>query len=173
MNILHHNPTARLALMLLAFAPNPAVAQSTVTLAPGDEVRVTWFEQLPTYAAFRVVRIESFDVVRLDESQLVGRRGQDVFFIEPGALRTVQRRIGTKPVSAPEMVLGSGAGFALGFLVGALGASANGSGDVANAGLSSGVLLGAPLGAFVAWVASRSRGIYEDVEVHRVGLPRR
>ncbi|MSR19899.1 MAG: hypothetical protein EXR91_02835 [Gemmatimonadetes bacterium] len=173
MNSLHHHPMARLALALLAFAPSPAVAQSTVALAPGDDVRVAWFEQSPTFTAFRVVRIESFDVVRSDENQLLGRRGQKVFLIDPGALRTVQRRIGTKPVSAPEVVLGSGAGFALGFLVGALGASANGSGDVANAGLSSGVLLGAPLGAFVAWVASRSRGIYEDVEVHRLGLSRR
>jgi hypothetical protein len=30
-------------------------------------------------------------------------------------------------------------------------------------GLSTGVLVGAPVGALVAWAASRSRGIYEDV----------
>jgi hypothetical protein len=35
--------------------------------------------------------------------------------------------------------------------------------DRVDSGLSTGVLLGAPVGALVAWAASRSRGIYEDV----------
>jgi hypothetical protein len=64
------------------------------------------------------------------------------------------------------MVIGSAGGFATGFLAGVLTGGIEGgsaSVDRVDAGVTTAVLIGAPLGALIAWAASRSRGIYEDV----------
>lgn len=127
-------------------------------LTPGETVVVTWRDPAMVGVANppatrRVV------VVGADASRLIGRFDGRTFIIERGTVVRVRRRIGTRPATAPEMVAGSAIGFATGFLVGALGAPD----DRVDLGLSTGVLLGAPMGALVAWAASRSRGIYEDI----------
>ena len=155
---------------LLVAAPGFAQGQSVAPLSPGDVLRVSWRARSATM--LRDTRqITTLEFVRMDPSQLVGRRRGRLVVLDARAIRTVRRRIGTKPASAPAMVIGSGAGFAVGFLVGALSATTDdrpGGRSAADAGLSTGVLLGAPLGAFVAWIASRSHGIYEDVPIPRV-----
>jgi hypothetical protein len=105
------------------------------------------------------ISIRRFEVVRADDAQLIARQDGRLYVIEPGTVVRVRRRIGTRPATAPEMVAGSAIGFAAGLLMGAASATENRM-DI---GLSTGVLLGAPVGALAAWAASRSRGIYEDV----------
>jgi hypothetical protein len=127
-------------------------------LTPGETVVVTWRDPAIIGASSpsstrRVV------VVGADPSGLIGRLGGRTYIIERSSVVRMRRRIGTRPATAPEMVAGSAIGFATGFLVGAMGATE----DRVDLGLSTGVLLGAPVGALVAWAASRSRGIYEDV----------
>jgi hypothetical protein len=135
-----------------------ALTAQPAPLTPGETVVVTWRD--PTIIGVanppstrRVV------IVGADDTQLIGRFDGRMYIIERGSITRVRRRIGTRPATAPEMVAGSAIGFATGFLVGALGSSH----DRVDSGLSTGVLLGAPVGALVAWAASRSRGIYEDV----------
>jgi hypothetical protein len=154
----------RLTLILSACAPSLTSAQSKPLPVPGEELRVSWNDPFGTLGGI-TTHMQSLEIVRVDQHQLVGRRGKTVYVIDSGTLTRLQRRIGTKPATASEMVMGSGVGFALGFLVGAISARANGSSDAMNAGLSTGVLIGAPVGALVTFIASRSRGIYEDVFV--------
>ena len=155
----------------LALAPFTAQAQTQApsalgtsgALAPGDEVRVYWYDRYATASSFRHLRAQTFDLLRIEQGQLVGRRGERIHVIETGTVRSLQRRIGTRPASAPAMAAGSAGGFAAAFVVGTLVAASNA--DAVNVGLSAGVLVGAPLGAVVAWLASRSRGIYEEVHL--------
>ena len=122
-----------------------------------------------TYPFDRLLRQERLELVSVGDGHLMGRRGAGVLVVRATSIKRLERQIGTKPASAPAMAIGSAAGFAGGFVLGALFASAdptvNGSSDTMNFGLSSGVLIGAPLGAIVAWLASRARPIYQDVLV--------
>jgi len=153
----------------------PASAQTPFGAGPrvetGDELLVVWYDPFWTASVglFETVRRARLDLVRLDSRQLVGRDRGHTYFIETSSLRSLQRRVGTKPASAPAMVAASAGGFAAAFLVGAV-VGSSGGGDGINTGLSSGVLVGAPLGAIVAWIASRSRGIYESVPVPSAGF---
>jgi len=154
-----------LAFLVVPAAPGLLGAQARGPLRPGDEIRVSWYDggwgtQVGAYSA---VRSQTLDFVALDQSQLVGTSRERLYIIQTSSLRDVRRRIGTKPAAAPAMVAGSAAGFAAAFVIGAL--SSRDGGDAVNAGLSAGVLIGAPVGALVAWMSSRSRPIYEDVGI--------
>lgn len=168
MKIRARSPITRLCLTVLASLPTALTAQTPGPLSPGDEVRVSWSSQ----SGSRTYPMTSYlEFVRMDESQIVGRRHGRLVVIDTRRIRSVRRRIGTKPASAPAMVIGSGAGFAVGFLAGAVGAGGRarpGNPSAADAGLSTGVLVGAPLGALIAWIVSRSHGIYEEVPIRRV-----
>lgn len=160
-----------LALTVLACWPTIGRAQSRPLPTPGDEIRVRWNDPVPSPLSFSAMHVQTMRLLSLDGNQLVGKRDDRLYVIGTGTLKSLERRIGTRPASAPEMVLGSGAGFVAGFVLGALTSRFDGSSGAMNAGLSTGVLLGAPLGALVTWISSRSRGIYEDVFVPRT-LPR-
>lgn len=156
----------RLVLALFLYVPAPGVAQSADPVAPGDRVRVRWSMHDGSPYYLPIPRSATMEVVSVDERRLIGTNGRQSYTIYRTAIQDVERRIGTKPASAPAVVIGSASGFAAGFLAGALkGAldpTVNGTGSVSNQGLTVGVLIGAPLGALVAYVRSRSQGIYED-----------
>lgn len=166
-----------IALAIAALTPRPAATQAnaptpsyeTGALAAGDEVRVYWYDRYSTVSAFPQLRAQTLDLVRLEPGQLVGRRGVRIVVIDTGAVRSLQRRIGTRPASAPATVAGSAAGFAAAFLAGSIATGSDGG--AVDAGLSAGVLVGAPLGALVAWLSSRSRGIYEEVSLPSASRP--
>ena len=89
------------------------------------------------------------------------------------SVQALERRIGTKPASAPAMVKGSALGFLAGFTAGVLKAKADrtvASDEVVDSGVVGGVLLGAPFGAFIAYLTSRRRGIYEKVPFNRMNV---
>ncbi|MDH3270304.1 MAG: hypothetical protein OEN56_03165 [Gemmatimonadota bacterium] len=151
--------------VLLASTPQTIAAQAT-GLAPGDEVRVRWeYAGRPSYA-FGYTRSAIARVVDVSPSHLTLRRGNRDFVVPVRGVQTLERRVGTRPASAPRMVIGSGLGFLGGVAIGVLRAEADptieSSGDF---GLSMGVLIGAPVGALIAYVTSRERGIYEPVGV--------
>jgi hypothetical protein len=127
-------------------------------LTPGETIVVTWRDRA-LIGATHLSSTRRVTVVGADSSGLIGRFDGRTYLIERSSVVRMRRRIGTRPATAPEMVAGSAIGFAAGFLVGAMGATE----DRVDLGLSTGVLLGAPVGALVAWAASRRRGIYEDV----------
>jgi len=154
-------------LTALALTATHAQAQSGAHALSGEEVRVSWYDHLGSGGTFPAARSMTLRLVSMDEGQLVGRSGDRLYVLDTRSIRRLQRRIGTKPASAPAMVAGSAGGFAAGFLIGTFGADASRGRSTVDAGLSMGVLVGAPLGAFIAWVSSRSRGIYEDVTVPR------
>lgn len=159
----------RLFLPLILSVPTVASAQATAALSPGDRIRVRWDDGSWSPYSLAPLRSATLDLVFLDETLLVGRRGERLVLINAQSIRSMQRRIGTRPASAPAMVIGSGAGFAAAFLAGAFKAavdpSVNDTGGVVNAGLSAGVLIGAPLGALVAWLNALSHPIYEDIGI--------
>ena len=146
--------------------PGEAAAKSSIE--PGDELVVTFLEESRPFqhGYRRTVRGEYLAMA--GEHLIIDTRYGSVV-IDTASVRTVRRRIGTKPASAPAMALGSAAGFLSGFLIGSMtyqeGGRAGGTSSASNNGLALGVLLGAPAGALVAWLASRSRPIYENVPV--------
>ena len=157
----------RIIFVLLACLLAPAAAQAqSSAVRPGDEIRVSWWDPYASSYAYNMPRTTTAEVVDFNGNALMIKRGKRIFTVQMSEVRNLQRRVGTKPASAPTMVVSSAAGFAAGFALGALtGGLEGGGGDVdrVNAGLTTGVLIGAPVGALVAWISSRSRGIYEDV----------
>ena len=157
-----------LALFVLPLnaAAQGAPASSPVTLTAGEELRVTYVSGdsgllNPTHR--RTVHVE---FVAIDGGRLLVREGGELLVIDRTLLQSVSRRIGTKPASAPAIALGSAIGFATAFAVGAATHDESRStSSPANSGLAAGVLIGAPIGALTAWLISRSRPIYENVEV--------
>src|SRR5688572_8130068 len=143
--------TLLVALQVASLEARPVAAQPAA-LTPGETVIISWHDPalVGTSSAFRAQR---FVVVRADDSQVIGRRDGRTYVMERRSIARMRRKIGTRPATAPEMVAGSAIGFATGFLLGAMSASE----DRTDAGLSTGVLLGAPAGALVAWISSRSR----------------
>ena len=134
------------------------LAAQAAPLTPGETVIITWRDPV-SFGSPNPLSARPFEVVSADDAQVIGRYDGQLYVIGRGAVVRVRRRIGTRPATAPEMVAGSAIGFAVGFLVGSMSATEN----RVDIGLSTGVLLGAPAGALVAWASSRSRGIYEDV----------
>jgi hypothetical protein len=154
-------------LLVPLLAPDLGTAQ-TAPVVPGETVLVSWRDR-GSMGAANAYRRRELVVVRSNALQLIGRDDGHIYLIERGTITSVRRRIGTRPATAPEIVAGSAIGFGAAFLLGAM----SSPGDRADMGLSSGVLVGAPLGALVAWVASRSRGIYEDVPLPDLRVARR
>lgn len=155
-----------LGLSLTLTTSPPALHAQTDGIHPGDEVRVSWWDPYGSGSSYQMPRMTTAEVIDFNGNALMLKRGSHIFTVPVSEVRSVQRRVGTKPASAPAMVAGSAAGFATGYLIGALsGGIQGGSSDVdrAEAGLTTGVLIGAPVGALVAWLASRSRGIYQEV----------
>lgn len=166
----HNARAAWLTFLVLLSSVTPAFAQSA-GLRAGDEVRVSWWDGYVSSYAYQMPRTTTAEVLDVSGDALMLRRGDRVFTVRASELRSVQLRVGTKPASAPAMVIGSAAGFAAGFALGALTGGIEGGGagvDRMDAGLTTGVLIGAPIGALVAWATSRSRGIYEDVPFSEV-----
>lgn len=172
MRMIGHILLPALALGLLG--PVSATAQSSTTPADiygsapsvGEELLVRYQVDTPGPVPRRSTRTVRVEFVSANPDQLVGRSRDRLLVIDSRSIRGVRRRTGTRPASAPAMVMGSAAGFAAGFLMGA--AAPSGRRGAVNDGLVTGVLVGAPLGAFVAWVASRSRPLYEEVAVREV-----
>jgi hypothetical protein len=151
--------------LLLTASATDIHAQSR-PLQAGEEVRISWWDPTVPAYAFDAPRVITAEVIDYNGDAVMLRRGDRVFTVPMSQTRSIKRRIGTKPASAPAMVGGSAAGFAAGCALGALTGGLEGGGadvDRVQSGLTMGVLIGAPLGAVVAWMASRSRGIYEDV----------
>jgi len=148
--------------LVSSLTPRAAVAQ-VAPLAAGETVLVSWRDPV-VVGAINPFHVRRITVVRADDSQIVARVDGRTRVIDGRTITRIRRRIGTRPATAPEMVAGSAIGFGTGFLLGAMSAST----DRVDAGLSTGVLLGAPAGALIAWLASRSRGIYEDVPLPAV-----
>lgn len=153
-----------MAAALFALAPTPAQPQS---LQPGDEVRIRWSYDGTSSFAHTMTQTAIAQVVDISPSHVVLRRSGRTFTVPMRTVRSVERRVGTKPASAPRMVIGSGLGFLGGVVFGLATAQADPTiEDVSDYGLSMGVLVGAPVGALIAWATSRERGIYE-----RLGVP--
>lgn len=154
--------------MLLALAVDDASAQDG-PIQPGEEVRIRWEYGSAYGYAGGYQQSAIGEVVDATSTHLMLRRGQRFFTVPLGSVRTLERRVGTKPASAPRMVIGSGLGFlgamAFGILRGEADPTIDSSMDY---GLSMGVLVGAPIGALVAWATSRERGIYERVGVRQL-----
>ena len=178
MKTLARAAVSSLGVAILLWCPSPASAQMASTFATpgprvGERLSVTYLTNPSGPLAYNYLRLVHVDFLSFDGGRLVGRVRGRPFAIGTASIRSVRRRIGTKPASAPAMVLGSAGGFAAGFLIGAVvysqdrsGASnPSGASSATNRGLSTGVLVGAPLGALVAWVASRSRPIYEELQI--------
>jgi len=171
-----HRGGSLLVALLASLAPvAPAAGQSTAATdarpftadlgaRAGDEIVVSWIDPVAERGG-PYVRNEVLQLMSFDGRHIVGKRGHRVVVVDANSIRRLQRRVGTKPASAPAMVAGSAAGFAAGFLLGMTDADPSRGRSAVDAGLTGGVLVGAPLGAIVAWLASRSRGIYEDVDV--------
>lgn len=171
----------RTIVLLLLAAPCSTAAQSSSVvdaeassdwsarpLVLGERVRVRWDAGTESQYGYSALRSAVTEVVEYHGTRIVLRRGHSTFSVPMSSVRSIDRRVGTKPASAPAMVLGSAAGFATGFIAGVLKAKMDtsvASDNRINSGITAGVLLGAPLGALIAWAASRERGIYE-----RVGL---
>src|SRR5688572_4472835 len=139
------------ALQLASLGARPVSAQSAA-LTPGETVLISWHDPTPVGTSY-ALGSQRFVVVRADDNQIIGRRNGRTYIMERRSIARVRRQIGRRPATAPEMVAGSAIGFATGFFLGAMSASD----DRTDAGLSTGVLLGAPAGALVAWISSRSR----------------
>jgi hypothetical protein len=146
----------RSILLVSLLAPSVGSAQARPAV-PGETLLVSWQDRA-FIGTPRAYRRQELQLVRANGLQLIGRRDGRTYLIERSAITRLRRRIGTRPATAPEIVTGSAIGFGAAFLLGAM----SSPGDRADIGLSRGVLVGAPLGALVAWVRSRSRGIYED-----------
>ena len=157
-----------LSVALLA-TPASVDSQSNPALAPGDEVRIRWSYAGATSFAHSVTQWAVAEVVDVSPSHVMLRRGSRNFTVPFRSVQSLERRIGTKPASAPRMVIGSALGFLGGVAFGVASAQADPTienhGDY---GLSMGVLVGAPVGALVAWATSRERGIYERVGVRQL-----
>jgi hypothetical protein len=160
--------------LIAAQAPSPDGASEP---KPGDRLAVSYVTDrlAPQVSDFSYRRTVHMEFIALDGGRLMGRDGDRLVAIDTVLIRSVRRRIGTKPASAPTMVLGSAVGFAAGFVVGAMAGARSrawsqdpdGGMSTMNRGLATGVLLGAPAGALVAWLTSRSRPIYEEVQIGR------
>lgn len=159
-------PLVRLAIALLALTIPSQIWAQNRPLSVGEEVRVRWNLAGANSFAHQLPQNTVGELVDYNSAAVLLRRGPHFVSVPMSSIRTLERRIGTKPASAPAMVIGSGLGFLAGFAGGVLLAHADparSGQDIMDTGISAGVLVGAPLGALVAWMNSRQRGIYERV----------
>jgi len=159
--------TSRLIASLLLTAPTPAIAQSSA-LSDGEEVRIRWRAAYDYSYGFSTQRLTVGTVVDQTRSHILVKQRGRFLTVPMASVTSLERRIGTKPATAPAMVKGSGIGFAAGFLAGFVASSLDRtaeSGDRVSSGITTGVLLGAPIGALFVYANSRSKGIYEPVEM--------
>lgn len=167
--------------LLLAFAsvatPVKTTAQAQPVVESGDRIRVMWREGV-TSPFHSYLRSDHLDLVLIDRTRLIGRDGERVRVIPLSQVASVQRRVRTRPATAPEIVIGSAVGFAAGFTLGALKSivdpSVEGSSVIINDGVMAGALIGAPLGAVAAFLNSKARPLYEEIGLgdrHPVILP--
>jgi hypothetical protein len=173
------NPLLRTLLQSLAAAllmtPSLAAAQSPTRYASraftvpsvGDEVRVAYDSNRNGSLMRNYRGIVRGTLKMISDGYLIIESRSGTVVVAMSSVRGIQRRIGTKPASAPAMAVGSAAGFLAGYLLGSLTYSADVSStsSASNNGLAVGVLIGAPAGALVAWLASRSRPLYEDMSL--------
>ncbi|MDA0328035.1 MAG: hypothetical protein O2958_03320 [Gemmatimonadetes bacterium] len=161
---------SRLLMTFALAAPTQLIAQEA-PLTVGEQVKVRWHDRSWSQTGQPGMRSVIAEVEAYDANWIRVRRGKRIIDVPTTAITNIQRRVGTRPASAPAMVIGSGLGFAGGFLGGLMVAqldrTATGS-DVVNTGLKGGILVGAPMGALFAYFNSRSRGIYEDIGLGRV-----
>lgn len=158
-------------LLLGALLLSPVVAMAQDPVA-GEHVLVTYMPDLNGPTAYRSRRTVELEVVMVNSDHILGRHRGSVMVIPLKTIRSLKRQVGVKPASAPAMAFGSAGGFLAGFLMGAISHSGSPTStrSAVDDGLTAGVLFGAPAGALVAWVASRSRPIYEDIDVNRIRL---
>ena len=150
---------------VLVILPGAAAAQAA-TILPGDEVRVTWEDARYVAMGIPGLRRTTAEVVSVNVDYIQLARGSRRITVPTWSVRGVEKRVGTKPASAPAMVAGSGIGFAGGFAIGMLTGAFDrtpGEGSRTSSGIATGILVGAPVGALIAYITSRSRGIYADV----------
>jgi hypothetical protein len=157
-------PNVLLAIAL-ATTPSSVAGQSNAAFAVGDEVRVSYYNpHMPI--GYGGPSLITGEVVDVSESGLLLRKGARLVTVHASTVRAVELRVGTRPASAPAMVAGSGIGFVSGFAFGVLTGGFNHIDpdfDRVEAGLTTGVLVGAPAGAILAWLTSRQRGIYRKI----------
>jgi hypothetical protein len=155
---------SRLLAALLLTTPVDAAAQ-VEPLTMGEEVRIVWTQAYPSSMGFTAHRSVVGELIDQNASHILVRRGARFVTVPMSDITRVERRIGTKPASAPAMVIGSGVGFGAGFVAGILtrGNRSTTVDERINKGIATGVLLGAPMGALMAYIASRQRGIYEEI----------
>ena len=149
----------------LVILPGTAAAQAPA-IHPGDEVRVTWEDARYVAMGIPGLRRTTAEVVNVNVDYIQLERGSRRITVPTWSVRAVEKRVGTKPASAPAMVAGSGIGFAGGFAIGMLTGAFDrtpGEGSRTSSGIATGILVGAPVGALIAYITSRSRGIYADV----------
>ena len=165
-----HGITVTGIALIIAFVslttPLKTVAQNQPAVESGDRIRVTWREGVasPYHSYLRSIHL---DLVLIDESRLVGRDGDRVRVIPLNQVTSLQKRLRTRPASAPEVVIGSAMGFAAAFTFGALKSivdpSVEGSSAIINDGVMAGVVIGAPLGAVAAYLNAMARPLYEEI----------
>ena len=118
MRMIGHILLPALALGLLG--PVSATAQSSTTPADiygsapsvGEELLVRYQVDTPGPVPRRSTRTVRVEFVSANPDQLVGRSRDRLLVIDSRSIRGVRRRTGTRPASAPAMVMGSAAGFA-------------------------------------------------------------
>lgn len=150
----------------LIFALPTATSAQVATVAPGDRIRVRWMIGSPYSSGLDATRVAAGELRGVANGMIILRRGSRDVALPLGSVTTIERRIGTRPASAPAMVKGSAIGFVAGFAAGLFRANLDTTvrpDERVDAGIVGGVLVGAPIGAFIAYLTSRSRGIYEKV----------
>lgn len=159
------NVRTALLVIALAAAPSSVEGQHAPAFAVGDQVRVSYYNpRMPI--GYGGPSLITGEVVDVNESGFLVRRGARLVTVHASTVRSVELRVGTRPASAPAMVAGSAIGFVSGFAFGVLTGGFNHIDpdfDRVEAGLTTGVLVGAPAGAIIAWLTSRQRGIYEKI----------
>lgn len=133
----------------------------------GDELRVTYDSNRNGALIHNYRGVVRGRLKMISDGYLVIDSRNGTVVVAMSSVRGIERRVGTKPASAPAMALGSATGFVAGYLIGSLTykESTSSTSSASNNGLAVGVLLGAPAGALVAWLASRSRPLYEDMSL--------
>jgi len=135
--------------------------------APGEELKVAYDTNRNGSAISNYRGVVRGRLKMISDGYLVIESRNGTVVVAMSSVHGIQRRVGTKPASAPAMVVGSAAGFAAGFVIGSLAyqEDVSSTSSASNHGLAVGVLLGAPAGAIIAWLTSRSRPIYEDLSL--------
>lgn len=168
MHVIKTTGIALLTALVSVTTPLKTAAQDQPTVESGDRIRVMWREGVAS-PYHNYLRSEHLDLVLIDETRLVGRDGDRVRVIPLNQVAHLDKRVRTRPATAPEIVIGSAMGFAAAFTLGALKSivdpSVEGSSTIVNDGVRTGVLVGAPLGAVAAYLNAMARPLYEEIGI--------